>query len=177
MTLSQMTEIEEHPPASSVIEELRRPERVDAVADIKQAAMRQEAAFSQLARRASAIFDAQIAQVTLLEANIQRFVCSVGYDADQAPAETSFCAHVLTDNSPATVVLDAKKDPRFANIPFVIGEPSIRFYVGCPIRFRSQKVGTLCVYDSRPRESITSEQKRILIELSWDASQIIDTTS
>ena len=51
------------------------------------------------------------------------------------------------------VVPDATRDPRFADNPFVTGEPFVRFYAGAPLSLPSGDiVGTLCVMDTQPRQ-------------------------
>jgi signal transduction protein with GAF and PtsI domain len=56
-------------------------------------------------------------------------------------------------------------DPRFARNPFVTGEPHVRFYAGVPLATSGHAIGTLCVFDSRPRPFTAAEQK-ILVELA-----------
>jgi PAS domain S-box-containing protein len=66
--------------------------------------------------------------------------------------EASFCAHNL-EGTDLLVVPDASLDPRFADNPFVTGEPRIRFYASAPIVTRDgQTLGALCVVDRVPRQ-------------------------
>jgi len=51
------------------------------------------------------------------------------------------------------LVPDATRDLRFADNRFVIADPGIRFYAGCPILGpRGAKVGTFCVVDHATRD-------------------------
>ncbi|MGI9353976.1 MAG: hypothetical protein ACR2PF_02255 [Rhizobiaceae bacterium] len=89
--------------------------------------------------------------------------------------EDAFCANALAEATPVMIVLDALSELRFEGFPQLAPPASIRFNIGCPIRIRFHKVGTLCVFDSEPCEATTAGQKRMLNELAWDAEQIIDT--
>ena len=46
---------------------------------------------------------------------------------------------------------DAQLDARFADNPYVVGEPNVRFYAGLPLATEEGLVvGTLCVFDRAP---------------------------
>jgi signal transduction histidine kinase len=68
------------------------------------------------------------------------------------------CATILGAGQPV-VLADASRDARFARNPFVTGQlDAIRCYVAHPLITREGvPVGTLCVFDSEPRE-LDSEQ-------------------
>lgn len=51
------------------------------------------------------------------------------------------------------IVRDATLDPRFANHPFVVAPPSIRFYASAAVQTRDgHNIGTLCVADHKARK-------------------------
>jgi GAF domain-containing protein len=51
------------------------------------------------------------------------------------------------------VVPDTLLDDRFADNPYVTGEPRLRFYAGCPLVLEGGfPVGTLCILDTRPHQ-------------------------
>lgn len=49
------------------------------------------------------------------------------------------------------IINDTHKDPDFADNPMVTGEPYVRFYAGQPLRMQNRAIGTLCLFDHRPR--------------------------
>jgi PAS domain S-box-containing protein len=70
------------------------------------------------------------------------------------------------------VVCDARADVRFADNPFVVGEPGIRFYVGAPLETSDGlRLGALCVIDKQPREFPDVQQIAALTDL---ATQVVD---
>lgn len=100
---------------------------------------------------AANLVGAPVALLTVLDEERQLFKAAWGTDQGEASVETSFCAHALLAGS-VMVVEDAAADPRFADNPFVAGAPFLRFYAGAPVVVSGQEVGTLCVFDVRPRE-------------------------
>jgi diguanylate cyclase (GGDEF)-like protein len=81
------------------------------------------------------------------------FKSSQGFGGTEAPRESSFCTHAILQ-SEATIVGDARDDPRFADNPHVLDDPNVRFYAGQPIGAPGgEPVGTLCVFDDVPRDA------------------------
>jgi len=107
--------------------------------------------FDRLTRLASALFNAPIALVSLVDENRQWFKSCYGLNVKETSRDAAFCAHVVHDREPM-VVPDTFLDARFAENPLVIGEPRIRFYAGYPLILNDGAcIGTLCVFDTRPR--------------------------
>jgi hypothetical protein len=94
---------------------------------------------------------------------------------NEAKREDSFCTYTIhpDTNEIPLIVLDATKDPRFANIGPVTGPLSIRFYAGAPIFVDNVKIGSLCILDDKSHQSFTEEQQRILLEMATIASSIL----
>lgn len=120
-----------------------------------------EERFDRVTRLASRLFDVPIALVSLVDESRQWFKSRCGLDATETSREISFCGHSILDDE-IFVVQDAADDPRFHDNPLVVGEPRIRFYAGCPLHpSGSQRVGTLCLIDQRPRDLTASDLENL----------------
>jgi phosphoribosyl 1,2-cyclic phosphodiesterase/CheY-like chemotaxis protein len=110
-----------------------------------------EERFDRITRLASALFDAPIALVSLVDQDRQWFKSCHGVNMKETPRDAAFCSHVVYDREPM-IVPDTFLDTRFADNPLVVDEPRIRFYAGCPLILDDGAcVGSLCVIDTRPR--------------------------
>jgi diguanylate cyclase (GGDEF)-like protein len=64
------------------------------------------------------------------------------------------------------LIEDAQKDERFANNPWVTGDPFIRFYAGQPLKISAGlNLGTLCLIDTKPR-TLSGEDQIMLKDLA-----------
>ena len=129
--------------------------------------------FDHLAEIAGSVFEAPVSQVTLLGDKTQWFKSSLGFPLEEAPTDTSFCAHTISVYNLPLVVPDTMADRFFSKNPFVVNPPHIRFYAGYPIWFQEEKVGTICVYDFEPRTHITDEQIEVIKQISEQASTLL----
>ncbi len=110
-----------------------------------------EERFDRITRLVRRMLDVPIALVSLVDENRQWFKSRQGLDAEETPREVSFCGHAILDDVPLCIP-DALEDARFADNPLVVGEPYLRFYVGCPLRTPDgSRVGTLCAIGREPR--------------------------
>ncbi|MDH3460804.1 MAG: GAF domain-containing protein, partial [Burkholderiaceae bacterium] len=116
-----------------------------------------EERFDRITRVAQRHFGVQIALVSLVDADRQWFKSRQGLAALETPRDVSFCGHAILSED-VFYVPNALQDPRFADNPLVTGGPEIRLYAGAPLRAPGgERVGTLCVIDSRPRELSTED--------------------
>ena len=123
-------------------------------------------AFAQVVALAARLFQVPTAFVSLLDRDRQVFHAKVGLDLCETDREVAFCSHTITQRD-ALVILDAALDPRFHDNPLVTGPPYIRFYAGIPLHAPSgHAVGTLCLADTRPRNSFSDADRQILQQLS-----------
>lgn len=134
-----------------------------------------ESAFDRVVRTAARIFRTPMASVSLVDANRQWFKSCVGIDATETSREISFCTHALASDD-VLVIPDATADPRFSSNPVVTGDPFVRFYAGAPLIAPSgERLGTLCVIDTEPREPLDAEARHTLVELAALVMDLLET--
>ena len=117
--------------------------------------------FDRVARLAAALFDMPMAVISLVDQDRQWFKSCLGLSDKESSRDAAFCAHVVYNREPM-IVPDALQDDRFADNPFVINEPRIRFYAGYPLILDNGScIGTLCLLDQRPRTLTDSDLERL----------------
>lgn len=127
-----------------------------------------EAALDDLVVLASELCDAPIALVSLIDAERQWFKAKIGIDGTETPRELAFCSHAILEKD-IFVVRDALEDDRFADNPYVTGDPKVRFYAGAPLRLPDgHAIGTLCIIDRVPR-TLTAKTRGVLEALQRQA--------
>jgi len=106
----------------------------------------------RITRLACRLLEVPIALVSLVDSDRQWFKSRQGLDACETSREISFCGHAILDDA-LLHIPDTHLDERFRDNPLVVGEPKIRFYVGCPLKAPDgSRVGTLCAIDREPRD-------------------------
>ena len=78
--------------------------------------------FDRITRLASALLNAPIALVSLVDKNRQWFKSCYGINANETSRDAAFCAHVVYDREPM-IVSDTFLDTRFADNPLVVDDP------------------------------------------------------
>jgi GAF domain-containing protein len=120
-----------------------------------------EERFDRITRLAVKVFDLPIAYVALVDENRQWFKSKCGLDSEETTRDVSFCGHAILEDQ-TLVIPDALQDERFHDNPLVTGPPHVRFYAGRPLRAPGgEKVGTLCLVSTEPREMDASELKTL----------------
>ena len=128
-----------------------------------------EQAFDDLVRLAAELLDMPIAAVHLIDTDRQWGKSEMGLGIRDLPRDIAFCAHTIRQPG-ALIVPDATLDPRFAGNPLVTGAPGIRFYAGEPLEVDGQRLGALCVIDTKPRAGLDERQRFVLKTL---AAQVV----
>jgi serine/threonine-protein kinase len=130
----------------------------------------QEQAFDDVAQLAADLCGAEIALITLVDADYQWFKAKVGTEHVGTPRDLSFCGHCIARAEPL-IVEDTRLDPRFADNPLVTGDPFIRFYAGVPLEVDAgSSIGALSVADRAPR-TLTPRQLAALRRLAQQVAR------
>ncbi|TJW82034.1 MAG: GAF domain-containing protein, partial [Mesorhizobium sp.] len=127
--------------------------------------------FDTISGLAAAAMQTPVALVTLLDIERQWYKSHVGLDETEAATVTSFCAHTIAAGDRPMVVSDATTDSRFNASPLVT-EHHVRFYAGAAIVVAGARIGTLCVFDRKPRASPTAAQLEQLTALAGLAASL-----
>ena len=95
--------------------------------------------------------DVPIAILNLLDVDRDLFKSCIGLSITESSAATSFCEVFFDTTTDLVVAQDTLVDPRFANHPFVVNPPHVRFYAGARLLIDGRTIGTLCAYDMKPK--------------------------
>jgi PAS domain S-box-containing protein len=124
-----------------------------------------EPIYDDLTQLAAHVCETPMAVITLIDEYRQWFKSEIGMPSKESSRSVAFCAHTI-EHDDVFIVEDAVRDPRFANNPFVVGEPGIRFYAGAPlVSWLGPRIGALAVIDSVPR-TLSDEQVQLLRSLA-----------
>ncbi|MCL9683136.1 sensor domain-containing diguanylate cyclase [Legionella maioricensis] len=108
-----------------------------------------EERFDCITRVAQNLFNVPIASVSFVDEEREWFKSKYGLQFEETPREISFGAHVILEED-IMIVKDTLKDVRFKDNPLVLGNPEIRFYLGCPLKSKGRfNIGTLCLIDHK----------------------------
>lgn len=114
-----------------------------------------EPVYDRITRAAADALDAPHAALSLVDVDRQFFKSTSGKgmrndDERETPLARSVCQYAVA-NGTSLVVEDARIDPMLKNHPAVL-DGTVVAYLGIPLIDRDDNaVGTLCVYDTKPR--------------------------
>lgn len=133
-----------------------------------------EQRFDEITRLASMLLNTKCAAVSLIDQDRQWFKSRVGIPFCETPRNQAFCNEAVASHA-FVEISDASLDPRFVNNPLVTCDDGIRFYAGAPLIVASgQCLGTLCVFDPKPRAPLSRDQRQALIDLAQVAVERIE---
>ncbi len=131
---------------------IRRPSRLQALAELGTNAQSSAEALDRIARVACRVLSVPVALVNLIGADRQQFVGCGGPEPWASmtgmPLDAGFCPFALDGD--AYTLEDARTVPAHAGDPAV--ELGVVAYAGVPLRtFDGEPIGTLCAVDFQPR--------------------------
>jgi diguanylate cyclase (GGDEF)-like protein len=128
--------------------------------------------FDRITELCAKVFDCTVSLVSLVDSERQWFLSSVGLEVRETPRDVSFCDHAIASGC-TLLVSDALADERFADNALVLAKPSIRSYLGVPIKAPDGAlIGTLCVADQRV-ESFNDKQFAMLQNMAAIVEELI----
>lgn len=120
-----------------------------------------EESFDRIARLTKRAFNVPVAHISMIDGHRQWFKAIEGLDANEAPLLQTICKYAIEEGRPL-IIRDASLDPRFAENPFVVGDPKIRFYAGMPlVTSEGDSIGTLCAVDTKPRDFSAADMETL----------------
>lgn len=132
-----------------------------------------ESDFDNITSLVATICDVPISLITLLDTDRNFLKSHHGLDIQESPRDISFCGHAILQNEDIFVIEDSRKDNRFIGNPLIDQFKAI-FYAGVPLRNNDGlALGTLCVYDHKPKQ-LTEVQKKALIILGKQVMNLFD---
>ncbi|WP_316810248.1 response regulator [Pedobacter heparinus] len=132
-----------------------------------------EAHFERITEVASSTCDTSIAFITLIDQNKQWYRSNKIFTAEEIAIENEFYRQTI--NSPGILeITDPASDIRF-KINTSHQYIKINYYAGIPlIDSIGNIIGALSVFDTRPKEVLTSKQRRILELLSIEIISLVN---
>ena len=149
------SEVLTHDALPNVSAEIADPGRLRALYATELLDSPAEEAYDRITRAAAAALDVPHAAISLIDVDRQYFKSTVGMgdgsvEDRQTPLELSICQYTVANRTPL-ILGDARVDPVFKNHPVIRGG-AVAAYLGIPlIDQQGNAIGTLCVFDSKPR--------------------------
>ena len=150
------------PRSEPIASEVHRQASLDQLAILNTAP---EPRFDRIVAQAQRVFGTGYASFNLIDHDRRWSKSHLGPGGPVGVRATEFCNTTIHSHG-GVITGDAYDDPRFCDNPFVAGDPHVRFYAGYPIEAPDgQRIGTLCVYDTRPRQ-LHGQEETLLRELA-----------
>lgn len=130
--------------------------------------------YDDITSLASWVCKTPISLISLIDDQRQWFKSCHGIEVVDTPREHAICSHTIRNPNDVLMVEDLRTDERFANNPFVTGDPSIVFYAGVPlINEDGFPLGSLCVIDVESKQ-LDQEQIKALKVLAKQVVNLLD---
>lgn len=133
------------------------PARLAALRRLEVLDTEPETPFENVVALVRTVLGVPMAAVTLIDEDRQWFKARSGLGVAETPRSVSFCTHAIRQSAPF-LIDDARLDARFADNPYVTGDPNVRSYAGIPLLTPDgYNVGVLCAIDDKVRTFSPSE--------------------
>ncbi len=135
---------------------LSDPDRLAALRRLRVLDAPPDPTFDRLTQLAAELLEAQIALLTIVDADRQFFLSAYGLpeplrSVRETPLEYSICQHAVATGRPL-IVNDIRTHPALATTP-AVADLGVSAYAGMPlVTGEGHAVGSLCVMDVVPRE-------------------------
>jgi len=117
-----------------------------------------EPGFDDLVQLAAQICSTPMALINLIDTDRQWFKAKIGWDISQIPRDIGFCRVCLEQPDGLLIIPDTLANSQFATDSVVTSYPHVRFYAGVSlIAPGGQVIGTLCAFDSFPKQMSTEQ--------------------
>lgn len=151
--------------------DLKESQRQQAVDSYRLVGTLPEKSYDDITQIAAYICKTPISLITMLDYNRNFLKSHYGVSFNEAPRKISFCTHAIQSDDAIFIIEDARLDDRFKDNPLVTGDMKAIFYAGVPLTdVNGNALGTLCVFDHKPRK-LNENQKKTLQAL---ASQVVN---
>lgn len=135
-----------------------------------------DVAMHALVTAAAHRFGTRFATVSIIFRDWQYLIAAHGMPTGVTRRSSAFCSHAVLHPRWPFVIPDAQQDERFAENPNVVEAPAIRFYAGAALIAQPDvALGTLCVFDSEPRDGFAGEAAATLIRAAARVTATIAT--
>lgn len=153
---------------------VQETERLDSLKRYHILDTQSEVQYDEITALASAICEAPISLITLVDKDRQWFKSVHGISIQETHRDFSFCSVAIETPEKPYIINEIDENHLFCANPFVIGEPFVKSYFGVPIiSLEGLPLGTLCVIDTRPR-ILSKHQLKSLTALANQASRFLD---
>lgn len=120
-----------------------------------------EERFDRITRLTRKLLEVPMCAISIIDEYEQWFLSEQGFNTSRVPRDTSLCNHAMLQRE-ILVIKDTLLDPRFAQLPQVLGPPFVRAYVGVPLEIEpGLYAGALCVVDTAPRQFNADEMQSL----------------
>jgi len=146
-------------------------QRLDALDELGILYTPLESRLDRITRTICRLFYMPIAFVTLIDQETQWIKSVQGLDFIDTTRNDAICAHTLLVDE-YIICQDLSQDERFADNRFVTSDLKLRFYAGFTLKSRGQNIGTLCMFDDKPRTFNQEDIATMRDLVSWAQTEI-----